>query len=60
MLNDLHKKKLFFFCKGPYEFGHDCPMKPKGKANWVMWAYYEGSDSDISEHHDEDPDEVEG
>ena len=33
MLNDLHRKKLCFFCKGPYEFGHECPMRPKGKAN---------------------------
>lgn len=53
-LNDLRKKKLCFFCKGPYEFGHDCPMRPKGKANRVMWAYYEGSDSDSSEYHDPD------
>lgn len=59
-LNDLRKKKLCFFCKGPYEFGHDCPMRPKGKANRVMWAYYKGLDSDSSERHDEDPDEVEG
>lgn len=46
MLNDLCKKKICFFCKVPYEFGHDCPMRPKGKANQVMWAYYEGSDLD--------------
>ena len=38
MLNDLHRKKLFFFFKGSYEFGHDYPMRPKGKANQVMWA----------------------
>ena len=29
------------------------PMRPKGKANQVMWAYYEGSDLDSSKHHDE-------
>ena len=29
---------------------HDCPLMPKGKANRVMWAYYEDSDSDNSEH----------
>ena len=57
-LNDLHKK-LCFFCKGPYEFGHDCPMRPQGKANRAMWAYYEGSDLDSSKHHDEDPNGVE-
>ena len=33
MLNDLRRKKLCFFLKGPYEFGHDCPMRPNGKAN---------------------------
>ena len=59
-LNDLRRKKLCFFCKGPYELCHDYPVRPKGKANLVMWAYYEGSDSDSSEHHDEDPDEAEG
>ena len=32
-LNDLPTKKLCFFFKGPYEFGHDCPTRPKGKAN---------------------------
>ena len=32
-LNDLPRKKLCFFFKGPYEFGHDYPMRPKGKAN---------------------------
>ena len=26
----------------------------------MMWAYYEVSDLDSSEHHNEDPDEVEG
>lgn len=32
-LNNLRKKKLCFFCKGPYEFGQGCPMRPKEKAN---------------------------
>ena len=35
-------------------------MRPKGKANRAMWDYYEGSDLDSSEHHDEDPNGVEG
>ena len=26
----------------------------------MMWSYYEGSDSNNSEHHDENPNEVEG
>ena len=60
MFNDLCRKKLCFFFKGPYEFGHDYPMRPKGKANGVMWAYYEGLDLDRSEHHDEDLDEEDG
>ena len=60
ILNDLHRKKLCFFLKGPYEFGHDYPMRPKKKANHVMWAYYEGSYLENLEHHDEDPDEIEG
>ena len=42
-LNDLRKKKLCFYCKGPYDSNHDCPLRPKGKANRDMWAYYEES-----------------
>ena len=45
-LNDLRKKKLCFYCKGPYDANHDCPLRPTGKANKVMWAYYEESKSD--------------
>ena len=48
-LNDLRKKKLCFYCKGPYDMNHDCPLRPKGKANRVMWAYYEESESDNSD-----------
>ena len=55
-LNDLHKKKLCFYCKGPYDRDHDCPMRPKGKANKVMWAYYEDLDSDSSAHEDDHSD----
>lgn len=49
-LNDLCRKKLCFYYKGPYDKDHDCPMRHKGKANRVMWAYYEDSDSDNSGH----------
>lgn len=49
-LNDLRRKKLCFYCRGPYDRDHDCPMRPKGKANKVMWAYYKDSDSDNSRH----------
>ena len=55
-LNDLRRKKLCFYCKGPYDANHDCPLRPKGKANRVMWAYYEDSESENSEqpeHSDE-------
>lgn len=45
-LNDLRKKKLCFYCKGPYDVNYDCPLRPKGKANRAMWALYEGSNSD--------------
>ena len=45
-LNDLRKKKLCFYCKGPYDINHDCPMKPKGKSNCAMWAVIEDSDPD--------------
>ena len=55
-LNDLRRKKLCFYCKGPYDRDHDCPMRPKGKANRVMLAYYEGSDSDSSGHEDDHSD----
>lgn len=48
-LNDLRRKKLCFYCKGPYDANHDCPLRPKGKANRVMWAYYEDSESESSE-----------
>ena len=48
ILNDLRKKKLCLYCKGPYDAKHDCPLRPKGKANRVMWAYYEESKSDNS------------
>ena len=55
-LNDLRRKKLCFYCKGPYDRDHDCPLRPKGKANRVMWAYYEGSDSDSTTHEDDHSD----
>ena len=42
-LNDLRKKKLCFYCNGAYDANHVCPLRPKGKANRVMWAYYEES-----------------
>ena len=44
-LNDLRKRKLCFYCKGPYVINHDCPIKPKGKSNRAMWALIEESDS---------------
>ena len=43
---ELKKKKLCCWCKEPYNRDHDCPLRPKGKANHFMWAYYEDSDSD--------------
>jgi hypothetical protein len=43
---ELKKKKLCYWCKEPYNRDHDCPLRPKGKANRFMWAYYEDSDSD--------------
>lgn len=52
-LNDLRNKKLCFYCKGPYDMNHDCPLRPKGKANRVMWAFYEDSDSENSEQQTE-------
>ena len=45
-LNDLRKKKLCFYCKGPCDINYDCPMKPKGKSNRAMWALIEDFDSD--------------
>ena len=45
-LNYLRKRKLCFYCKGPYDINHDCPMKPKGKSNRAMWALIEDFDSD--------------
>lgn len=45
-LNDLQRKKLCFYCKGPYDANHDCPLRPKGKENRVMWAFVEDSKSD--------------
>ena len=55
-LNDLRRKKLCLYSKGPYDIDHDCPMRPKGKANRVMWAYYEGSNFDSSGHEDDHSD----
>ena len=52
-LNDLRRKKLCFYFKGPYNRDHDFPMRPKGKANRVMWAYYKGSNCDSSGHEDD-------
>ena len=55
-LNNLRRKKLCFFCKGPYDRDHDWHMRPKGKANKVMWAYYEDSDSEHEvDHSDTEP-----
>ena len=48
-LNDLKKEKLCFYCKGPYDMNHNCPLRPKGKENRVMWAYYEDFDSENSD-----------
>ena len=66
-LNDLRKKKLCFYCKGPYDINHDYPMKPKGKSNCAMWALIEDSDTDQQseindlesekKHHDEELEE---
>ena len=55
-LNDLRKQKLCFYYKGPYDRDHDCPMRPKGKANKVMWAYYADFDSEHEvDHSDAEP-----
>ena len=45
-LNDLRKRKLCFYCKGPYDINHYFPMKPKGKSNRAMWALIEDFDLD--------------
>ena len=48
---ELRKKKLCYWCKEPYNKDHDCPLRPKGKANHFMWAYFEDSDSDDVDQH---------
>lgn len=48
-INDLQKTKLCFYCKGPYDANHDCPLRPKGKATRAMWVFYEDSKSENSE-----------
>ena len=58
-LNDLRKKKNCFYCKGPYDMNHDCPLRPKGKENRVMWAYYEDSDSENSDQQFENDESIE-
>lgn len=40
-MNDLRRRKLCFYCKGPYDFNHDCPLKPKGQNRHMEW-FYEG------------------
>ena len=52
-LNDLYRNKLCFYYKSTYDKDHDWFMMPKGKANKVMWAYYEGSNFDSSRHEDD-------
>lgn len=42
------KKKLCFYCKGSYDANHDCLLRPKGKANRIMWAPYEDSEPEKS------------
>ena len=58
-LNDLRRKKLCFYCKGPYDKDQDCLMRPKEKANRVMWAYYEDSDFEHKVDHSDTELEVE-
>jgi hypothetical protein len=55
-LNDLRRKKLYFYCKGPYDREHNYPLRPKGKANRVMWVYYEELDSNSPTHEDDHSD----
>lgn len=45
-LNDLRKRRLCFYCKGPYDINHDFPMKSKGKSNRAIWALIKDSNLD--------------
>lgn len=42
-INDLRRRRLCFYCKGPYDLNHDCPLKPKGQNRHMEW-YFEGED----------------
>ena len=42
-----------FLLQRAYDMNHECPLRPKGKANTVMWAYYEDSDSKNSDQQTE-------
>lgn len=46
-INDL--RKLCFYCKGPYDVDHDCPMKPKGKNRMMEWFYDDDGSADLQE-----------
>ena len=58
-LNGLRKKKICFYCKGPYDMKHDYPLRPKGKENKVMWAYYEDSNFENSDQQSENEESIE-
>lgn len=47
--DELRKKQLCYWYKEPYIKEHDRPLRPKGKANRMMWVYYEESKSKILE-----------
>lgn len=38
---------------------HDYPLRPKGKENRVMWAYYEDFDSENSDQQFENEESIE-
>ena len=38
---------------------HDYPLRPKGKASRVMWAYYEDSDSENSDQQSKNEESIE-
>lgn len=46
-LNDLRKKKLCFWCKGPYDDKHGCPLRPKEKKKQMEWFYEGEEQSDL-------------
>ena len=48
---DLRRRQLCFWCKGPFSKGHTCALRPKGVVNRGMWVYTDMIEDESSQQH---------